>query len=167
MESRRRIRCRITPALRSDLLRGAWEAAGGIRPRAGRDRLEQREGDIIPSKVFVGNLAFDTTQGELETLFSEAGRLVEVFIPSDRATGRPRGFAFVEFADEAGVSAAIEKFDGKELKGRTIRVSKAEDRPRRPNPSMGFDLSGDGPGGPRWEKPKGSRRNIRGKKRSL
>jgi RNA recognition motif-containing protein len=91
--------------------------------------------------------------------------VVEVFIPTDRNTGRPRGFAFVELADEEAMNRAIEELDGREVEGRQIRVNEAQERPRRsptPPPS--------GPpferGGPR-PKPKGSRRNLRGRKRSL
>ena len=115
---------------------------------------------------------FDTTRGELEALFSEVGELVEVFLPSDRATGRPRGFAFVEFTDPASIPVAVERFDGYELDGRNLRVNQAEDRPpRRPSyPSGGGgERSFERPwGGPRGgAKPKGSRRNLRRGKRSL
>jgi len=78
--------------------------------------------------VFVGNLSDYTTQGDLQALFAEVGEVVEVFLPSDRATGRPRGFAFIEFGDDAQAAAAIEKFEGHELEGRKIRVTEAEDR---------------------------------------
>jgi cold-inducible RNA-binding protein len=91
------------------------------------------------------------------------GHVTEVFLPVDRITGRPRGFAFVGFADETAVVDAIEKFNGQEFNGRNLRVTEAEDRAR---PAMG----GQSPsrhGGYKKSKPKGSRRNIRGKKRSL
>jgi cold-inducible RNA-binding protein len=119
--------------------------------------------------VFVGNLSYDTSQRDLEALFSEVGEVVEVFLPADRATGRPRGFAFVELADESAAAEAIEKFDGHDLGGRALRVTEAEDRPRR----SGFSDpgGGDSPSGPprgaKKSRPKGSRRNIRGRKRSL
>jgi cold-inducible RNA-binding protein len=119
--------------------------------------------EIISSKVFVGNLSFDTTQSELASLFAEVGHVTEVFLPVDRITGRPRGFAFVTFADETSVAEAIEKFNGREFNGRNIRVTEAEDRAR---PPMGGH-SPSRPGGYKKSKPKGSRRNIRGKKRSL
>ncbi len=123
---------------------------------------------IIGTKVFVGNLSYDTTRSELDTLFSEIGELVEVFLPTDRETGRPRGFAFVEYTDPASIPAAVERFDGYELGGRAIRVNEAEDRPQR-RPSN-FSSDRDRPfGGPRGggAKPKGSRRNLRRGKRSL
>ncbi|MEE3105069.1 MAG: RNA-binding protein, partial [Acidobacteriota bacterium] len=78
--------------------------------------------------MFVGNLNYDTSQTDLETLFAEAGTISEVFLPIDRATGKPRGFAFIEFSDAAAVPVAIEKLDGADLQGRTIRVSEARDR---------------------------------------
>lgn len=115
--------------------------------------------------MFVGNLNFKTTREELEELFAQAGQIQDVFLPMDRDTGRPRGFAFVEFAEESEASAAIEKFDGHELGGRQLRVNAAEDRPRTPR-SFDPDDRPFGAGKPPG-KPKGSRRNIRGKKRSL
>lgn len=133
--------------------------------------------DIISAKLFVGNVSFDTTKAEIERLFGDVGEISEVFIPTDRETGRPRGFAFVEFADAAAAQAATQRFDGYELNGRPLRVNEAQERrPRAPsfNPSPpppdfggpppfgGGGRRGEGPG-----KPKGSRRNLRRKKRSL
>ena len=116
-------------------------------------------------------MSYDTTSSELETIFSEVGEVVEIFLPTDRSTGRPRGFAFVEFTESSAAAAAIEKFDGHELQGRNLRVSEAEERQRRP-PSFadgGGSGGGYGPpgGGPKGGKPKGSRRNIRGRKRGF
>ena len=139
----------------------------------------------MPSKVFVGNLDFKATRDQLESLFGEAGEVQDVFIPVDRETGRPRGFAFVEFGSEEAAQKAIDQFNGQELGGRALRVNMAEERQRRPPrpgggppPSSfsGFDFDedrgggGGGGGGGRGfggGKPKGSRRNLRGKKRSL
>lgn len=113
---------------------------------------------------------FKTTSDQIQTVFSEVGEVVEVFLPTDRNTGRPRGFAFVEYSDPSSVAEAIEKFDGFELDGRPLRVNEAEDRPPRPprRPSWGGEpnFSGEGPNIPP-ARPKGSRRNLRGKKRSL
>ena len=115
--------------------------------------------------MFVGNLSYDTTESELESLFSEVGQVVEVFLPADRATGRPRGFAFVELSEKTVATAAIERFDGYEFKGRSLRVSEAQER-RRPR-----IFSDTGPStrsrGTRGSKSKGSRRNIRGRKRGF
>jgi RNA recognition motif-containing protein len=120
----------------------------------------------MASKVFVGNLEFKTTQSEVEELFSQAGSVREVFLPADRATGRPRGFAFVEFDTDEEAGRAIEMFDGYELGGRALRVNPAQDRPPRAMGGPPFGGHGGGPdrfGG----KPKGSRRNVRARKRSL
>ncbi len=121
---------------------------------------------MISAKVFVGNLSYETTQSELEILFAEAGRVAEVFLPDDRITGRPRGFAFIEFTQESTVDAAIEKFDGYELNGRTLHVNKAEDKQRR---SPNFSDAGPSgmPRGQKVSKPKGSRRNLRARKRGF
>lgn len=124
-------------------------------------------------KVFVGNLNYDTSGSTLQALFAEAGSVIEVFLPSDRQTGRPRGFAFVEFSNESEAAAAIEKFDGHELDGRTLRVNAADDRPRRPPrapsmpPSDSYGGFGGGPAGEKPRREKGSRRRIRSRKRSL
>lgn len=91
-----------------------------------------------------------------------------MFLPADRMTGRPRGFAFVEYEDDLAAAEGIRKFDGFDLKGRTLRVSEATERRGGPGPG-GFQ-GGNRPGGPppgKRPKPKGSRRNARGRKRSL
>jgi RNA recognition motif-containing protein len=118
--------------------------------------------------VFVGNLSFDTSSDEVRTLFSEVAEVASVVLPTDRISGRPRGFAFVEFAEDDHAKAAIQKFDGFELGGRKLRVNEASERPAR-GPSMGF-TGGGGFGNddrPRPPRPKGSRRNIRSRKRSI
>ncbi|HVR31027.1 MAG TPA: RNA-binding protein [Thermoanaerobaculia bacterium] len=134
----------------------------------------------------MGNLPYNTTEQQLETFLAPAGDVVSVALPIDRATGRPRGFAFVEFASEEQASEAISKFDGQDFEGRPLRVNLAEDRPRRPfggpgGPRPPFsgggfpDDRGSGGGGggrgggsrPRSSPPKGSRRGLRARKRSL
>jgi len=109
-------------------------------------------------------LSYDTTQSELESLFSEVGQVVQVFLPDDRNTGRPRGFAFIEFTEKAAAAEAIQRLDGHELNGRSLRVSEAEERQPR---SSGFSDAGPSTmhRGSRGSKPKGSRRNIRARKR--
>jgi RNA recognition motif-containing protein len=110
-------------------------------------------------------LSFQTTQGDLERLFGEVGDVVSVFLPTDRDSGRPRGFAFVEFADGLTAAAAAQRFDGYELDGRNIRVNEAQEKSRR---SPGFSSGGPRMGPPpRLPKSKGSRRNLRARKRSL
>jgi RNA recognition motif-containing protein len=118
--------------------------------------------------LYVGNLSYDTTQTDLENLFAEVGEVTDVFIPSDRVTGRPRGFAFVSFRDDAMAAAAITRFDGHELAGRALKINEAEERSQTPR----FRASPGGGGG--WNddarkrsRPKGSRKNSRARKRSL
>lgn len=125
----------------------------------------------MAAKVFVGNLAFQTTRDQLQTLFEQVGPVIDVFLPSDKATGRPRGFAFVEFESAEAAEQAIERFEGYELEGRALRVNPAEDKPARPRsfgdaprPPYGGGGGGGGFGG---GKSKGSRRNVRARKRSL
>src|SRR5213592_3340528 len=98
---------------------------------------------MMSSKVFVGNLDFKTTKAEVQTLFSEVGEIRDVFLPTDRESGRPRGFAFVEFANEEDAAKAIERFNGHDMGGRALRVNAAEDRPR----SSGGGQRGGGYGG--------------------
>ena len=86
----------------------------------------------ISNKVFVGNLSFDVTRDELIEAFSAAGRVVDAKVPTDRETGRPRGFAFVEFESEDAARRSIEQLNGRDLKGRALRVNEAENRPPRP-----------------------------------
>lgn len=132
----------------------------------------------MASKVFVGNLDFATTRDEIMSVFSEVGPVADVFLPTDRETGRPRGFAFVEFESDGDASKAIEKFNGQQLGGRTIRVDTADDRPRRApsfgggggggRPPFGGHGGGGGGGGKfAGGKSKGSRRNIRARKRGF
>ena len=99
-------------------------------------------------------------------MFAQVGDVTEVFLPIDRATGQPRGFAFVEFSDASVIPEAISKFDGTELQGRMLKVNEARERAPRP-PGGGF--GGNLDDAPRFKpgKPKGSRRGIRGRKRGF
>jgi RNA recognition motif-containing protein len=100
-------------------------------------------------RLFVGNLAYSTTEVDLRTYFSSVAPPSQVVLPVDRETGRPRGFAFVEFPDRAQAEAAIQKFNGQVFAGRPLAVSEArarEDRgPGGPRPGGGF--GGPRPGG--------------------
>jgi cold-inducible RNA-binding protein len=148
----------------------------------------------ISNKVFVGNLSFDVTREELMEAFGAAGKVVDAKLPTDRETGRPRGFAFVEFEDDESAEKSIQLLNGKDLRGRPIRVNEADNRPPRPG-GMGGGPGGGGSGpspgrsfgGPRTPsfspgpdpgfnmfddrgrpmKNKGSRRNIRRRKRGF
>jgi cold-inducible RNA-binding protein len=86
-------------------------------------------------KLFVGNLAFSSTENDLEDLFSEYGTVTEVGLVTDRATGRSRGFAFVTMGNDTEAQAAITALDGKEFGGRNIAVNEA--RPKTDAPRGG------------------------------
>ena len=81
------------------------------------------------AKIYVGNLPFTATDAELRTLFAEHGTVESVSLPTDRETGRPRGFGFVEM-NRADASRAIQNLNGKDLGGRALRVNEAQDKPR-------------------------------------
>jgi len=88
-----------------------------------------------------------------------------VALPTDRMSGRPRGFAFVEFANPEQAAEAIQKFNGYELAGRPLRVNEANQD--RPAAGPGQRFGGPERRGPRPPRPKGSRRNARARKRSI
>src|SRR5216684_6490265 len=102
---------------------------------------------LMASKVFVGNLDFNTTRDEVEALFSQVGTVRDVLLPTDRESGRPRGFAFVEFESDEDAAKAIEKFNGHDLGGRALRVNAAEDRPPRAGGGGAGRSFGGGGGG--------------------
>src|SRR5258706_1185776 len=80
---------------------------------------------LMACKVFVGNLDFNPTRDEVEALFAQVGTVRDVFLPTDRESGRPRGFAFVEFESDEDAAKAIEKFNGHDLGGRALPVNAA------------------------------------------
>jgi RNA recognition motif-containing protein len=94
--------------------------------------------------IYVGNLSYSATEEDITQVFAEYGNVNRVTVPTDRETGRPRGFAFVEMSNESEETAAIEALDGAEWMGRDLKVNKA--RPRQPRNSA---ASGGGGGG-RW-----------------
>lgn len=81
--------------------------------------------------IYIGNLSYEATQDDLNEVFSEYGTVKRVQVPTDRETGRMRGFAFVEMETEAEEEAAIEALDGAEWMGRDLKVNKAKPRERR------------------------------------
>ncbi len=85
---------------------------------------------MAQSKIFIGNLSFNTSESELTDLFGSIGQVAEVAIPTDRDSGRPRGFAFVTFETQHDAQKAL-SIDGKEFGGRNIAVKMAEDKSRR------------------------------------
>ena len=81
--------------------------------------------------IYVGNLSYEVNQEDLKEVFAEYGTVKRVHMPSDRETGRPRGFAFVEMESEASEDKAIEALDGAEWMDRQLKVNKAKPREER------------------------------------
>ena len=111
----------------------------------------------MSTKLYVGNLAFQTTNQELEQLFGQAGTVQSASVVEDRDTGRSRGFAFVEMSSEEEATSAIEQLNGKELGGRALKVNEAKPRENRGGGHGFSDNRGGGYGGnggrrsePRW-----------------
>ena len=98
----------------------------------------------MESKLYVGNMSFNTTEAGLRTAFGQFGAVTDVYIASDRETGRPRGFAFVTFETATESKLAAEKMNGADLDGRPLTVNEA-----RPKEAMG---GGRGFGGPSRER---------------
>ncbi len=91
------------------------------------------------TRVYVGNLPFDTDASQLRALFEEGGREVsDVKIITDRDTGRPRGFAFVEMASQSDAQAAIAALNGREIGGRALTVNEAREQAPRHGGGGGF-----------------------------
>jgi RNA recognition motif-containing protein len=82
----------------------------------------------VSKKIYVGNLPFTSTEADLKTAFGRHGTVQSVNIITDRETGRPRGFAFVEMAEASAATDAIRALDGSDLGGRNIKVNEAQDR---------------------------------------
>ena len=85
----------------------------------------------MTTKLYVGNLSFETSSNDLETLFAKAGTVQSVSLIEDRETGRSRGFGFVEMQTKEEGDAAIAQFNGTELAGRTLKVNEAKPRENR------------------------------------
>ncbi|MCB4428061.1 RNA-binding protein [Synechococcus sp. MU1643] len=104
--------------------------------------------------IFVGNLPFRAEQEDVIELFAQFGEVTNCALPLERDTGRKRGFAFVEMADESTEEAAIEGLQGAELMGRPLRINKAEPRGSAPRRGGGGGGGGYGGGG---DRPSGAR----------
>ena len=98
-------------------------------------------------KLYVGNLSYNTTEEQLRELFAQAGAVESASVISDKFSGRSRGFGFVEMANDADATAAIEKFNGQELDARKLVVNEA--RPPEERSRGGFGGGGGGGGGGR------------------
>jgi RNA recognition motif-containing protein len=86
----------------------------------------------MPVRLFVGNLSYDATEAELSQHFSSEGQVSYCYLPADRETGRPRGFAFVEFTDDAAAHEAISRLNNQTFRGRPLAVKEAQPRESRP-----------------------------------
>ncbi len=99
------------------------------KPRASSNERRDEECQLS-KKLYVGNLSFSTTEDEIRGVFERHGSVDSVNVITDRETGRPRGFAFVEMGEESAASDAIRALDGTDLGGRNIKVNEAQDRQR-------------------------------------
>ena len=112
----------------------------------------------MSKKLYVGNLAFQTTSQDLQELFAQAGTVESASVIEDRDTGQSKGFAFVEMSTEEEAAAAIQQFNGKEVSGRALKVNEARPRENRGGGGgRGFGGNRGGGGGnpgrrsePRW-----------------
>ncbi len=103
------------------------------------------------ARIYVGNIPYETKESDLQGLFQEFGSVGVVRVVTDPATGRSRGFAFVEMTNAAEARAAIEALDGKEFAGRSLKVNEARPRENRPERSGGGGGGGGGgKRGGRW-----------------
>ncbi len=103
------------------------------KPKKTRSML----GDFVGKKLYVGNLPYRTTDGDLHQLFSQAGNVDSAKVISDRETGRSKGFGFVEMSSDSEADEAVRRFNGSNMDGRKINVNEA--RPQAPRESRGFD----------------------------
>jgi RNA recognition motif-containing protein len=99
----------------------------------------------MSARLFVGNIPYNTTENDLQSHFSQAGNVVSVSILQDRATGRSRGFGFVEMSSQEGATKAIESLHKKEFQGRTLTVDSAKPRQERPMGDRGNQFGGNRP----------------------
>jgi len=106
------------------------DVPSGSRPIIAPRRTTTRgaQDNPLSSKLYVGNLSFDSTEADLRDLFSQHGTVESVAVITDRETGRPRGFAFVEMSEASAAQDAIRALDGNDFAGRNIKVNEAQDR---------------------------------------
>jgi RNA recognition motif-containing protein len=90
-------------------------------------------------KLYVGNLGFDVTDKDLETVFTQAGVCESVAVITDKFSGQSRGFGFVEMSSNAEAQKAIQQFNGQDLKGRALKVNEARDREDRGSGGGGWN----------------------------
>lgn len=125
------------------------EFGGDLKPANWEQSTETAPGRHRKTimKMYVGNLSFNTTKQDLESLFSEHGTVTDVHLPTDRESGRPRGFAFVTMDSKGAMDAAIKNLDGQNVDGRNIKVNEAQPREERGGGGGGGGYGGGGGGG--------------------
>ncbi len=101
----------------------------------------------MPTKLYVGNLSFNTTENDLQDLFATVGPVTEVLLMQDRVTGKSRGFGFVTMATEQDAANAVSQFHGKSVEGRALTVNEARPREERSGGGGGGSRGGYGGGG--------------------
>jgi cold-inducible RNA-binding protein len=101
----------------------------------------------MATKLFVGNLSFNTTEGDILDLFKQAGNVTSCELIMDKFTGKSRGFAFVQMGTQEEANKAVTDFNGKELDGRALTVNEARPREERPRGDFGGGGGGGGFGG--------------------
>jgi RNA recognition motif-containing protein len=104
-------------------------------------------GQLMPSKLYVGNLAYAVTNDDLQQLFSQVGQVQSVAIITDKFSGQSKGFGFVEMASADDAAKAIQQFNETELKGRNIKVNEAKPRESSFGGGGGGNRGGSGGGG--------------------
>ena len=100
----------------------------------------------MSKRIYVGNLPFTSSEGDIRQLFSAYGEVISISLPNDRETGRPRGFGFVEMENE-NADQAIQALDGKEFSGRSLRVNEAREPERGGRGGGSYGGGGGGYGG--------------------
>jgi len=107
-------------------------------------------GQQMPGKLYVGNLAYSVTNDDLQALFSQVGKVASAAVVSDKFSGQSRGFGFVEMESSGDAAKAISEFDGKDLKGRNLKVNEAKPREFGGGGGGRDNRGGGGRGANRW-----------------
>jgi cold-inducible RNA-binding protein len=105
-----------------------WKKPAG--QDSGRSTRQDQRGEEMSTRLYVGNLSHETTETQLQTLFSEAGEVTSAKIITDRRTGQPRGFGFVEMETKLEGENAISMLNGRDLEGRPLTVNEAKPQPK-------------------------------------
>jgi cold-inducible RNA-binding protein len=138
-----------------------YQSSGLVLEQSDRDDPYYEKENSPMTNIFVGNLSFKTTQEDLLATFSQYGTVERVNIITDRETGQPRGFAFIEMPDRREAETAITQLNGADLNGRTLNVNEARPKPQggggggakfgnRGGGRGGYDRNRGGGGGGRW-----------------